>query len=236
MKTITRSASLATVLVALAVPALTSACASSNPPPMTPASATSPEQKLVNDAADAVRAMRGDAAFKGVDDYLARARGVLIFPHLRKAGLILGGEGGTGVLLARTDGGWSAPAFYRLAAGSAGLQIGYEESTVILAIMTKSALDDAIKGGLTLGADATLAAGTVGASSATAATSPAADVVQFVDASGVFAGASLSGAVISVRTKYNQAYYGAAATPRAIVLDGRFTQATADPLRHALPE
>ena len=231
MKSFTRS--VVPFVLVLSGVAAGSACA--NPePPMVPAAAVSPQQELINDSTDAIKTMRANPSFKGIDHYLARAQGVMIFPELKKGGLIVGGQGGGGVLLARKDANWSSPAFYSLGAGSACLQIGYEKSTVVLVLMSKPALDGALKGGFTLGADATVAAGTVGDAAATAATSPAADVIEFVEASGVFAGASFSGAVISPDTKFNAAYYSPEATPRAIVLEGRFYRGAAEPLRKAL--
>jgi lipid-binding SYLF domain-containing protein len=231
MKSQTRS--VVPFVLVLAGAAAATACGSSQPA-MTPAAALSPQQELVNDATSAVRSMRGSSSFKGVDEYLSRAKGVMIFPNLKKGGLIVGGQGGSGVLLARDAKGWSSPAFYSFASGSAGLQIGYQESTVVLVLMSKKSLDRAIEGGVTLGADATVAAGTVGDSAANAATSPGADIVQFIDASGVFAGASLAGGSISPDMKANQAYYSPDATPKGIVLEGRFYRAAAEPLREAL--
>jgi len=231
MKSLTRS--VVPFVLVLAGAAAMTACA--NPePPMAPAAAVSPQQELINDSTEAIRMMRVSASFKGIDHYLARSHGVMIFPDLKKAGFIVGGQGGGGVLLARKESSWSSPAFYDLGAGSAGLQVGYEKSTVVLVLMTMSALDNALKGGVTLGADATVAAGTVGDAAATAATSPAADVIEFVEASGVFVGASFSGAVISPDTKNNAAYYSPEATPRAIVIEGRFYRGAAEPLRRAL--
>jgi lipid-binding SYLF domain-containing protein len=66
---------------------------------------------------------------------------VLIVPKLIKGGFIVGGEGGDGVLLVQRHGGWSAPAFYAIGAGSFGLQAGLEQSEVILLIMTQKGLD-----------------------------------------------------------------------------------------------
>ena len=69
--------------------------------------------------------LRDHAGVAVVDGYLERARGVMIFPRLVKASLILGGEGGNGVLVAKgADGNWSNPAFYSLGAPSVGFQIG----------------------------------------------------------------------------------------------------------------
>lgn len=223
----------------LALLGVLSACGGGREPePMTPAAAQVPrdQQELVQRAAGAVEAMRADSDFRGIDEYLKRSYGVMIFPKLRKAGLIIGGEGGSGVLVTRTAEGWSPPAFYVLRSGSAGLQIGYQESTVILAFMTRSSLEDAVDGGFTLGADAAVAAGTIGDAAADASTRPAADVIQFVESGGVFAGVSLSGAAISVRDEYNERYYGVRdVSPRAIVLERRFTAPAARVLQDALP-
>src|SRR5690606_26484867 len=94
---------------------------------------------------------------------LARAKAVMVFPMLLKGAFLVGGEGGTGVLLSRDDAGnWSSPAFYTLGALSFGLQIGGQASEAMLSIMTdrglKSIIDDQVK----LGGDLSVAVGPVG--------------------------------------------------------------------------
>ena len=67
---------------------------------------------------------------------IKKAKGILIVPSLLKAGFVIGGEGGQGVLLSRDDNGnWSNPAFYDIGSGRVGLQIGFQDSEVIFVIM-----------------------------------------------------------------------------------------------------
>lgn len=203
--------------------------------PMVPASGVSAEQQLVDRSADALHGMRNSGRFPALDRYLASAKGVMIFPRVIKAGLVFGGQGGNGVLVARrSDGSWSAPAFYSIGGGSAGLQIGFQQATVVLCFMNESALQSAINQGLTLGTDASVAAGTMGNAGKATRTSSAKDIYQFVNVGGVFAGVSLTGVVVSSRESFNRAYYGPAATTHGIVIDGRFDRPGASVLRQAL--
>jgi SH3 domain-containing YSC84-like protein 1 len=193
------------------------------------------EQGLVDKSAAVVRSMRASPSFKHIEVYLKSARGVLVFPSVIKAGLIYGGQGGNGVLLAKgADGSWSSPAFYTLGGGSIGLQIGVQEASIVLVFMNDKALKAAIDTGLTLGADATAAAGTLGATGEVASTHVFKDVYYFADVGGLFAGISLEGGVISTRESLNQAYYGHALTPRQILLEHRGEARGAAMLRDAL--
>jgi len=193
------------------------------------------EQGLVDKSAAVVRSMRASPSFKHIDVYLKSARGVLVFPSVIKAGLIYGGQGGNGVLLARgSDGAWSSPAFYTLGGGSIGLQIGVQEASIVLVFMNDKALKAAIDTGLTLGADATAAAGTLGATGEVASTHVFKDVYYFADVGGLFAGISLEGGVISTREGLNKAYYGQALTPRQILLEHRGAARGAALLKDAL--
>lgn len=193
------------------------------------------EQGLVDKAAVVVRGMRQDPSFKHIEVYLRSAKGVLVLPSVIKAGFIYGGQGGNGVLLARgADGAWSAPAFYTLGGGSIGLQIGVQEAAIVLVFMNDKALKSAIDTGLTLGADATAAAGTAGVTGEVASTHVFKDVYYFADVGGLFAGLSLEGGVIHVREGLNKAYYGQMYTPRQIVLEHKAEAKGAAMLKDAL--
>lgn len=204
--------------------------------PTAPDGEPSPQQQIIDRAAHAVQRMRADQEFRAMEHFVSNAKGVLVFPRLIRAGLLLGGEGGNGVLVARGPGGkWSAPAFYSVGGGSAGLQVGYQEAAVVLFFMNDAALMDAVDGGLTLGADASVAAGTIGDAGEARAKSAASDVYEFVAVGGgLFAGVSLDGAVIGPRDKHNVAYYGSGATPHAILIERRFDNPGAEVLRGAL--
>lgn len=193
------------------------------------------EQGLVDKAAGVVRGMRADPAFRQIDVYLKNARGVMVLPSVIKAGLIYGGQGGNGVLLAReADGSWSSPAFYTLGGGSIGLQIGVQEAAIVLVFMNDKAFKAAIDTGLTLGADATVAAGTEGLTGEVASTHVFKDVYYFADVGGLFAGVSLEGGVIHERDGLNKNYYGQTLTPRQIVLERKADVPAARALKDSL--
>ena len=190
-------------------------------------------QRIVEDAAAAVNAMRGNAKFAALPSLLQDARAVIVFPRLVKASFIVGGEGGTGVLVARGPSGeLSAPAFYGIGSGSFGPQIGYREAAVVLLLMNDGALSAVLRSGLTLGANASVAFGNdTGQSRASTATK---DVVAFVDADGVFAGASIDGVVVEPRPKLDRASYGKDVVASELVLDRKVANPGAAVLRTAL--
>ena len=63
-------------------------------------------------------------------------RAMLIAPRIFKAGFFVGGEGGQAVLMTRGAHGWSDPAFYTVGSASFGLQIGAQESEMIMFVMS----------------------------------------------------------------------------------------------------
>lgn len=66
----------------------------------------------------------------------AKARGVLVFPRVIKAGFGVGGEYGEGALLV----GGRTVGYYNIAAASIGLQLGAQARTEIILFMTADAL------------------------------------------------------------------------------------------------
>lgn len=153
-----------------------------------------------------------------IQDYLRRAKGVLIVPQFLKAGFIIGGAGGSGVLMARGSQGWTGPAFMTMGAGSIGLQIGAEAQEVLLIVMTDKGLDAILKDNVKLGGDASIAVGPVGAGvSGATTTALKADVVSFALSKGLYGGVSFEGAVVANRNEWNEAYYGRPTTgPQAV--------------------
>ncbi|MFQ5467013.1 MAG: lipid-binding SYLF domain-containing protein, partial [Kiloniellaceae bacterium] len=116
--------------------------------------ATSGEE-LVEESRFTLERLRAEKNMVEFQNFLERAKGVLIIPELVKGGLIFGAEGGSGVLLVRgADGSWSSPAFYTLAAGSFGLQIGAQVSEVVFTLMSEGAISAFMNDEFKLGADA----------------------------------------------------------------------------------
>lgn len=167
---------------------------------------------------------------------LPKAEGVVILPGLLKGGFIVAAEGGNGVLLAKdASGRWSQPAFYFLAAGSVGLQIGGQATDVVLLVFNQNAVRSIIDHQGKLGADLGLIIGTVGSGvEASTTTNIGADVMAFAQGVGVFAGGSLEAAALIKRNDLNEAFYGQTLTPSDIVLDGRAQNPAADGLRSSL--
>lgn len=204
---------------------------------MYPAAAAADEQALIDAATTTVRSMRESGRFPAFDHVESEARGVLIFPNTTKAALVFGGEGGKGVLLTRNYAGvWSAPAFYGIGAGSVGFQVGYQRASIVLFLMNEGTVVSAVDRGLKLGADATIAAGTIGDSGRAVTANTATDVVEFVDAGGLFAGVSVNGAIIGPREASNRRYYGPRATTHGIVMDRSFEHPATYDLRRALAD
>lgn len=167
---------------------------------------------------------------------LARARGVVIFPSIFKGALLVGGEGGNGVLLTRNEAGvWSYPAFYTMGSGSLGLQAGAQSSELILILRNQKAVNAIIANQAKLGGDLGVTFGTLGAGlEGSTTTNLGADVLGVSRNVGLYGGFSLEGATLVRRNDLNAAYYEPGANPRAIVLERRFVNPDADPLRRAL--
>ena len=174
----------------------------------------------VDEASVVVMKMMG-AEDKGVArDLLKKAKAVAIFPGVFKAGFIVGGQGGTGVILARTkDGSWTGPAFYTMAGASVGLQIGASSTDFMMMIMTDNGLKGILKGHAKLGGDATVAAGPEGRSATGGSTFAGkdSDIYSYSMSAGAFAGVSLDGAGLEFDKARTQAYYGKAYTPEQIL-------------------
>lgn len=201
-----------------------------------PAVAASEPQELVDKARLTAEKLLSHPDFAQLQQWMRRAKGVLIVPSLLKAGFVVGGEGGSGVLLARDPvKGWSDPAFYTLGAGSFGLQIGVQDAQVMFAIMTDKGLRAMISTQVKFGADASVAVGPKGLGIEGATTlGLGADIYSFASTRGAFGGVSFEGMVAVERNDWNQSYYGEGATPKAIVIQRRFSNAGADGLRKAL--
>jgi lipid-binding SYLF domain-containing protein len=173
-------------------------------------------QVVVDDAVKTFKNFQADSKQKWFRDNVGKARGMLIVPRLGKGGFILAGSGGRGLLLARDNatGSWSQPAFYSMGSASIGFQIGAKEAEVILLVMTDSGLNSLLATKAQLGADASVAAGSIGFG-AQAATP---DILAFSRSQGIFGGISAEGTVIRPDRNRNRAYYGEHVTTTDILV------------------
>ena len=216
----------AALLLAVAVPA---GVVAQEPPPAA-------QQQVVDRATVTVNEMRTDPTFGYGRELLGKAKAVMVVPELLKAGFFFGGEGGTGVLLARrADGSWSDPAFYIVGAASFGLQIGVETAEVVFFVLSEKALRAWMEDEVKLGTKAGLTVLTIGSNAEAAATTNAdIDVVAWSRTKGAFAGLTLEGSLFKPRHEWNEAYYGRPVKPEAIVFSEGVGHARTIALRDAL--
>lgn len=140
---------------------------------------------------------------------LDKADAIAVFPNVIKAGFIVGGRGGHGVISRRVKGGWSAPAFFNLGGGSFGLQIGAAKTDFVLLFMNQEALGGLLKDKFEIGGEGSVAAGPVGRSaSATTDAQLKAGILSYSRSKGAFAGLEIKGVVIDPDNDDNVAVYG----------------------------
>jgi lipid-binding SYLF domain-containing protein len=205
--------------------------------PASPAAATDPEraraaQELVEKARLAIEGFDAGPADAQFRDMVKRARAVLIFPSTFRAAFILGGQGGSGVLVAREAQGkqWKGPAFYTLGGASVGFQAGAETAEVVSLVMTERGMTALLNPTVTLGGDVAVTAGPVGAGLGGSTAGLSADIVSYARSKGLYGGVSLQGGVVTTRNELNAAYYGRPVTPTDILVRGGVRNPRADPL------
>ena len=142
-------------------------------------------------------------------ELLDRAEAVAVFPSVLKAGFVVGGRGGRGVISRRVPGGWGAPAFFNLGGGSFGLQIGASSTDFVLLFMNDGALRGLLEDKFELGGEGSVAAGPVGrAAGASTNLTLDAQILSYSRSKGLFAGLELKGVVINPDNNDNVKVYG----------------------------
>jgi lipid-binding SYLF domain-containing protein len=154
-------------------------------------------------------------------DLLEKAKCVAIIPGEEKLAFIFGGNYGKGVATCRTANGWSAPMFVAVGGGSVGFQIGGSFTDVVMLFMNDHALQSLLGDKFKIGADATVAAGPVGRQAAAGTdVRLTAEILSYSRSKGIFAGASVDGAVVQADHSGDKAMYGPNVT-RGEILHGK---------------
>ena len=175
-------------------------------------------QSIVDKALITFNGFINDRNYTWLHNNLDRAKGVMIFPQVLKAGFILGGSGGTGVLLVQDEiGTWSEPVFFTISSLSFGFLAGAQAAEVVVLIMKDNARDALYATSVKLGTGAASIA--VGPYGAEATGNITASMISFAKAKGIYAGLNLEGSVMTVRAKMNKAYYGKEVTPIQIIVE-----------------
>jgi SH3 domain-containing YSC84-like protein 1 len=220
MKSLIQKLSIATVIGAAALGFATASVAAGE------------QQVLVNQSVTTLGNFMSDPEMKWLQQNIGRAKAVLISPEIVKAGFIVGGSGGRGVLVARdANGKWVGPGFYTLATASIGFQAGLAASEVVTLVMTEKGLNSLLATSVKLGADASIAAGPVGAG---AKSDIVADLISFSRSKGVYGGLNLDGTVVTSNNEWDKAYFGKAVLPPDILIRAAVSNKDAQPLLNAV--
>lgn len=171
---------------------------------------------------------------KGIPTHVIRnAKGLAIITVV-KVGFGISGKGGQGVVVARTGRGWSGPSFVGTGGAGWGPQIGAQVTDFVFVLNSNRAVRAFSRdGNVTLGVDASVAAGPVGRD-AHAGVTPTAAIYTYSRSKGLFAGASLEGAVIATQKTANARYYGRPVRANDILSGSVAAPAKASVLRAAL--
>jgi lipid-binding SYLF domain-containing protein len=190
--------------------------------PLAPASAAASIETRTDEAVRVLREIMQSPDHRIPRDLLQDAEAVAVIPDVVKAGFVIGGRHGRGLIAVRgADGAFSNPSFVSLTGGSVGFQAGVQSTDVILVFRSRRGVDGVVNGKFTLGADASVAAGPIGRN-ASLATDAAlqAEIYSYSRSRGLFAGVALDGAVLRIDDGANSRAYGSGVTPRRIFEGG----------------
>jgi lipid-binding SYLF domain-containing protein len=184
-----------------------------------PAHAGAREEARLIEASGVLEELRSQRDGYIPDRLLSRAYGVAVIPNVIKVAAVVGGRRGTGVMVVRdASGKFSDPIMVSITGGNVGWQIGVQSTDIVLVFTTPKSVEGITDGKLTLGADASVAAGPVGrAASAATDQNFTAEVYSYSRNSGLFAGVAIDGSVIAIDTKANTRLYGKKAPATDII-------------------
>jgi lipid-binding SYLF domain-containing protein len=171
--------------------------------------AQSAEDRTVEAASEVLREITAIPAKAIPAALLADAHGVAIIPDMVKGSFVVGVRRGKGVIVARNASGeWTAPVFVTVTGGSVGFQAGLQATDVIAVFRNRQGVDRLMRGKVTIGADAAVAAGPVGRE-ASAATDVQlkAEILSYSRSRGLFAGVAIDGAAVQIDHRATAAYY-----------------------------
>jgi lipid-binding SYLF domain-containing protein len=193
---------------------------------------TAEAQMRVDDAIPVVGKMKAET---GVNELLAKAKGVVIVPHYMQAALVFGGKSGSGVLLVRRDKTWSNPVFYKIGGGTFGAQIGGAKGALVMLLMSDKAIEAFINKASTWSMSAGAGLNAVNYSKQTPESQTLSDVVVWSDTKGLFGGAAVGASKVSRDTAVNQVYYNNRDVTVQQILDGAVANPNAKSLIAVMP-
>lgn len=138
-------------------------------------------------------------------EVLNHARAIAIFPDYVRAGLIVGGGHGNGVLLTRTSTGWSDPVFVSLSGGSIGAQAGLKIMNIVMTFQNQKAVNDVLQQKFGVSTDTSVNAGEHTYYSSR--WNPHEDIRVYSSTDGLYAGVTAETAGVRMNDNANASYY-----------------------------
>ena len=170
---------------------------------------SSDEVKRLGEAASVLNELRNVPDNGIPQDLWNKAECAIVIPSMKKAAFIVGGEYGAGVMSCRHNGDWTSPVFMQLTKGSVGFQIGAQSTDLVLLVMNRRGLEKLLSDKVSLGADASIAAGPVGRTASAATDAQlGAEILSYSRSQGLFAGINLSGGVLKADNDAQNRAYG----------------------------
>ena len=180
-------------------------------------------QERLSDAAGLFKEVMAIPEKSIPQDLLQKAACIVIVPGVKKAAFGFGGKYGRGFVVCRKQAGmgWGPPGAVRVEGGSFGFQLGVSSTDVVLLVMNERGMTKLLSSKFTLGADASVAGGPVGRSSAAYTDAMMhAEILSYSRSKGLFAGVSLEGATLRNDIDENEALYGKRWTNKQVLTSG----------------
>ncbi len=165
-------------------------------------------EKKANDAAAVIEEVVRIPEQSIPRSLLDRAVCVATIPNVIKIGFVFGARFGQGLVSCRVPGGWSQPSFLKVTGGSWGAQIGFQSIDLVLVFVNSNAVQRLSQGNLTVGIDASLAAGPIGRDAQIGTDFKLqSEIYSYSKTKGLFAGIILQGTALTVDRNSNALIY-----------------------------
>ncbi|ACZ11917.1 lipid-binding SYLF domain-containing protein [Sulfurospirillum deleyianum] len=176
-------------------------------------------EETVLDASNVIKNMMRDSKIKIPPRVLANTQAIAVFPATIEISLFLGGKTGNGVMVVkRSDGTWSYPFFVKLGGAGLGFQVGVEKKDILMLFKSRDIVKKLANNKMTLGVDASVAAGPAGDSAGRGSEVDfSSEVYTYTKTQGAFVGVSFDGSVMNHDYDKNIELYGNNVMPEQII-------------------
>jgi lipid-binding SYLF domain-containing protein len=166
-------------------------------------------EMLLYDCYVALEEFLDDPQWIGLKNAVGGTRGIFIIPSLKKAGLVIGIQRGTGILMARDGETCSDPIFIKLTAQSLGLQGGVYDANMMLLVMSEKMMNNMLSQYFGLGGDAGISLGSMGIGGGGGGSiTEGMTTLMAVEGSGLFVGTAFMNSMLSTEDNLNKEMYG----------------------------